>query len=60
MEGIIRVVDKETGDDVLNLNVWVIFMMLSFRGHIDLDIKKFKLFIDLEEIPCPEILDDES
>ena len=58
MKGLIVVKDKETGEIYLEINVWVILLLLECSDQIDCDTNKVGIFIDGQEIPKPEGMND--
>ena len=54
MEGMIIIRDKKTGDILQTLNIWIIFYLLKFWGKFHWDLDGVKIYIDEEEVPMLE------
>ncbi|MBW8042575.1 MAG: hypothetical protein FVQ85_21630 [Planctomycetes bacterium] len=54
MKGLIVVKDKETGEIYQSINVWVVLLLLNIYDECTVDTDKVEIFIDGQEIPRPE------
>ncbi len=60
MKGMFIIRDKETGEILIEIHPWVLYVLLTYSGEFDFDRNQIRIFIDETEIPMPEGMENES
>ncbi len=60
MKGMFIIKDKQTGEILVELHPWSLFLLLTYSEDIKLDRNKIQIFIDDTQIPMLEGMENEG